>query len=196
MVQTLLDLGIDGCLPGPIVHFYFDPNERDALKVDDLFRSYIKQLLRHLYLTAKKLSHRINSKIKQFFKSQLGPPTHMEILHDLLIPIIQEFDRPILVVDGLDVCPHAEYTAALGDIAVVLEKTSARVVICGRDELDVIQRIPGSARLETTPTKTADDVPRFTHALIKQRMRQERISNNESTVENILSTLIQKAEGM
>ncbi|KAH0396665.1 phospholipase, patatin family protein, partial [Aureobasidium melanogenum] len=58
-IQTLLDRNEQQRFEVPevpVAHFYFDPNKHDTLTTDALLRSYVKQLLRYVYKTQKKLS--------------------------------------------------------------------------------------------------------------------------------------------
>lgn len=131
------------------------------------------------------------------FGSRVTNPSCSEILRELLLPLISEVEGTVLVVDGLDLCARDEYLDALVCFASILEKTSAKVVICGRDELDIKSRLPGSIRLEVTAARNKDDIAVYVkHHVEKRSMYDGPISNNPNTVTQIIETLINKANGM
>ncbi|THW17766.1 ankyrin, partial [Aureobasidium pullulans] len=131
------------------------------------------------------------------FGSRVTNSSCSEILRELLLPLISEVEGTVLVVDGLDLCARDEYLDALVCFASILEKTSAKVVICGRDELDIKSRLPGSIRLEVTAARNKDDIAVYVkHHVEKRSMYDGPISNNPNTVTQIIETLINKANGM
>ncbi|THY79996.1 ankyrin, partial [Aureobasidium pullulans] len=158
---------------GFVAHVYFDSEKRDSLKATDLFRSYVKQFLRHLYTRRQKPPRAVILALRRMFGSRVTNPSCSEILRELLLPLISEVEGTVLVVDGLDLCARDEYLDALVCFASILEKTSAKVVICGRDELDIKSRLPGSIRLEVTAARNKDDiaVSTFQHTLLTIKFR-------------------------
>ena len=100
-------------------------------------------------------------------------------------------------MDGLDSCSPQEYRVALDCFSSLLHETSVRIVICGRDELNVTERLPGSMRLKVTRTKTKGDLALFVKQHIEDHnIRQGPISNDSSTVARVADTLIDQAGGM
>jgi hypothetical protein len=115
----------------------------------------------------------------------------------LLKPLIQSFKGSFLVVDGLDLCSPQEYKTALRCFSSLLCETSVKVVICGRDELDVTMRLPGSVELKVTHEKTKDDLALFVKQYIEERNTKDGpISNDGNTLARIRNTLIDQAEAM
>ncbi|KAH0368016.1 phospholipase, patatin family protein, partial [Aureobasidium melanogenum] len=179
-VQTLLDRNGQQRFEVPIAHFYFDPNEHDTLTTDALLRSYVKQFLRYVYKTQKKLS-----------------VTSGVIRQKLLKPLIEGFESSFLVVDGLDLCSPQEYKIALDCFSSLLQETSVKVIICGRHELDVARRFPGSVRLEITHEKVADDVALFVDRYMEESTLTKRpLSDNASTMARVKEELIEQAKEM
>ncbi|THY82077.1 ankyrin, partial [Aureobasidium pullulans] len=182
---------------GFVAHVYFDSEKRDSLKATDLFRSYVKQFLRHMYTRRQKPPRAVVLTLRRMFGSRVTNPSCSEILRDLLLPLISEVEGTVLVVDGLDLCARDEYLDAIVCFANILEKTSAKVVICGRDELDIKSRLPGSIRLEVTAARNKGDIAVYVkHHVEKRSMYDGPISNNPNTVTQIIETLINKANGM
>jgi hypothetical protein len=125
---------------------------------------------------------------------QLG---HTQIVEQLLKPLIHGFRGSCLVVDGLDLCSPQEYKVALDCFSRLLQETPVRIIICGRDELSVTRRFPGSMRLEVTRAKTKGDLALFIEQYIKERsMKDGPISNDGSTLARIRDTLTDQAKGM
>jgi hypothetical protein len=135
--------------------------------------------------------------IKRMFGSYTNQNDLTELVEVLLKPLIEEFKNSFLVVDGLDLCAPQECRIALGCFSILLRDTSVRVIICGRDELDVTMRLPGSVELKVTKEKTASDLALFIKGYIEERNTNEGpISNDGSTLARIRDTLIDQAEGM
>ncbi|KAG9569139.1 ankyrin, partial [Aureobasidium melanogenum] len=148
-IETLLEKN------EPVAHFYFDPNKHDTLTTEYLLRSYIKQFLRHLYKTQKKLPVQVSVAIKRMFG------------------------------------------AALNCFSILLQETPVKIIICGRDELDVARRFPGSVHLEVTRAKAIGDVALFVKQSIEKRNTYDGpISNDTSTIARIRDTLIDQAGEM
>ncbi|THY48561.1 ankyrin [Aureobasidium pullulans] len=182
---------------GFVAHVYFDSEKRDSLKATDLFRSYVKQFLRHLYTRRQKPPKDVILALRRMFGSRVSDPSCSEVLRELLLPLISEAAGTVLVVDGLDLCARDEYLVALACFASILELTSAKVVICGRDELDIKSRLPGSTRLEVSAARNQDDIAVYVkHHVEKRSIYDGPISNNSNTVTQIIETLINKANGM
>ncbi|KAH0160893.1 ankyrin, partial [Aureobasidium melanogenum] len=179
-IQSLLDRNGQQRFEVPVAHFYFDPNKHDTLTTDALLRSYVKQLLRYAYKTQKKPS-----------------VTPGVIRQNLLKPLIQGFESSFLIVDGLDLCPPQEYKIALDCFSSLLQETSVKVIICGRHELDVARRFPGSVRFEVTHEKVADDVALFVDGYMEESIITKRpLSNNASTMARVKEGLVEQAKEM
>ena len=118
-------------------------------------------------------------------------------MEKLLKPLMQRFVGGFLVVDGLDLCPPHEYKTALDCFSCLLKETSVKIIICGRDELNVTQRFIGSIRLEISRSKTKGDLALFINQYIEERnVRDGLIMNDGDTLARIKDTLIGQAEGM
>jgi hypothetical protein len=162
-----------------------------------LLRSYIKQFLRHLYRTQGKLPVLIAIAIKRIFGVRTRRTSCRQLAQEILKPLLQKFKRPFFVVDGLDLCSAQEYNVAIDCFADLLRTTSVRIIIFGRDELNVTSRLPTSVRLEITRAKTMGDLALFTEQYIERcNTRAGPISNEESTIARIKNTLTDQAEGM
>jgi hypothetical protein len=192
-IQTLLDLGDQE----PVAYFYFDLNKPDELTTEALLRSYVKQLLRHLYKARRKPSRKIKIAVQRVFGLHVNQTILTELVEIVLKPLIQDYESPFLVVDGLDLCSPQECLLALDHLSNLLQETAVQVIICGRDDLDVTTRLPGSVRLKVTHEKTSDDVALFIEHYIKDRhSKYGSMLGDASTIARIKDTLIRQAEGM
>ncbi|KAG9672833.1 phospholipase, patatin family protein, partial [Aureobasidium melanogenum] len=195
-IQTLLDRNGQQRFELPVAHFYFDPNKHDTLTTDALLRSYVKQLLRYAYKTQKKPSV-TSGVIRRMFGSPANRPDHIQLIENLLKPLIRGFESSFLIVDGLDLCPPQEYKIALDCFSSLLQETSVKVIICGRHELDVARRFPGSVRFEITHEKVADDVALFVDRYMQESIITKRpLSNNASTMARVKKELVEQAKEM
>jgi hypothetical protein len=180
-----------------VAHFYFDPNQHDTLTTKALLLSYAKQFLRHSYGTHSVPPRPIINAFKRMFSSRTDQHDHTQLVEKLLKPLIQSFKGSFLVVDGLDLCSPQEYKTALCCFSSLLQGTSVKIIICGRDELNVTMRLPGSVELKITHKKTKDDLSLFVKQYIEERnTRDGPISNDGHTLARIRDTLINQAEGM
>lgn len=190
-IETLLEKN------EPVAHFYFDPDKHDTLTTEYLLRSYIKQFLRHLYKTQKELPVQVSVAIKRIFGVHVHRTSCNELLQELLVPLLKEFERSFLVVDGLDLCLPHDYKATLNCFSTLLQKTPVNIIICGRDELDVARRFPGSVHIEVTRAKTRGDIALFVKHYIEELSTYDGpISNEASTIARIRDTLIDQAGEM
>jgi hypothetical protein len=180
-----------------VAHFYFDSNKHDSLTTEALLRSYVKQFLRYLYGTHSEPPRPIVDAIKRIFGSRTYQVDHKQLVGKLLKPLIQSFKGSFIVVDGLDLCLPQEYKTALDCFSSLLQDTSVKVIICGRDELEITMRLPGSVELKITHEKTKDDLALFVKQYIEERNTKDGpISNDGNTLARIKGTLIDQAEGM
>jgi hypothetical protein len=162
-----------------------------------LLRSYVKQFLRHLYGVHSEPPRPIVDTIKRLFGSRTKQIDTTELVDKILKPLIQKFKGSFLVVDGLDLCSPQECKTALDCFSSLLQETSAKLIICGRDELNVTRRLPGSMRLRITRAKTKRDLELFVKQYIEDRILKDGPrSNDENTLARIKDTLIDHAEGM
>jgi hypothetical protein len=162
-----------------------------------LLRSCVKQFLRHLHGTQSEPPRQIVNIIKFMFSSRTTQVDNAQLVEQLLKPLIQRFKSSFIVVDGLDLCSPQEYKTALDCFSSLLQETPVRIIICGRDELDVTGRLVGSVHLEVTRAKTQSDLALFiTHYIKERNTRDESITNDGNTLDRIRDTLIDQAEGM
>ncbi|KAH0040806.1 phospholipase, patatin family protein, partial [Aureobasidium melanogenum] len=171
-IETLLDRNEQKHLEVPVIHFYFDSNKHSMLTADALFRSYVKQLLRYLYMSERRPSVLISNTLKRMFGKHNYRSDPNQLIEKLLKPLLQHFDSSFLVVDGLDLCSPKEYDIVLRSLSSLLKATSIKVIICGRHELEVARRCPGSSRLEVTQKKVAGDVALFVNQYLDKRTEQ------------------------
>lgn len=179
-----------------MVHFYFDGNQRDVLKAEDLMRSCVKQLLRHLYRPDSSLSEVIRLAVIRFFKLGAQPPTYEEIVQSLLIPLIRHFENLTVAVDGLDVCAREEYSRALETLNEIRGVSSVKILVSGRRELEIARCLPGAIHIQITSDEIGPDMALFVVDRINSRMRHKRLSDNQKMVHHMKETLIKKAMGM
>lgn len=131
------------------------------------------------------------------FGSPANRPDHIQLIENLLKPLIRGFESSFLIVDGLDLCPPQEYKIALDCFSSLLQETSVKVIICGRHELDVARRFPGSVRFEITHEKVADDVALFVDRYMQESIITKRpLSNNASTMARVKKELVEQAKEM
>lgn len=196
VIRYLLDLSTERKKCGPVMHFYFDGNQRDVLKAEDLMRSCIKQLLRHLYQTDLSPSEVIRLAAVRLFKIGAQRPTYDEIVHSLLIPLIRQFQNLTIAVDGLDVCSREECSRALETLNEIREVSSVKIFVSGRGELEIARRLPKSFHVRMTSDGIGSDIALFVIHSINVRMRDKRLSDNRKTIQCMKQALIERATGM
>lgn len=105
------------------------------------------------------------------------------------------FERSFLVVDGLDLCSPQEYKIALECFLTLMRTSPVKIVICGRDELNVTTQLPGSKRLEVTRAKASSDVASFITQYIEESDRKNGLLLNDAGVKALIEEILVREAG-
>jgi len=138
------------------------------------------------------------TRILEFYGPKRRRPDVQELIVDVLIPLTKmvETTGATFLVDGVDECSQQEALQVLRGLRQLLKSRLCRVFICCREEVNVLQGIPGANRIWTTAKDTKADMEVFVDNEIKRRQQDRPISSNEAVLNNIRYEIQNKADGM
>ena len=180
----------------PVFHFFYSYAHKSRLMAADLFRSYIKQLLNHLDTYTIAWSRDITTCLLRFFGPKSSPPTFDEIIERIFIPLSNLVPRAVFVIDGLDECETGEALKVLGVFRRLILRGDIRFLVSGRESLDITQSIPSSVKISISERHAKEDVQAFVNWKIAEKMQERQLTENSRLLEEIKTTLIEKADRM
>jgi hypothetical protein len=180
----------------PVLYYFFDHSLRRHLTARSLFESYTKQLLFYLESIGKSCPHIVIRRIVEFYGPKKRPPSLDEVVDELLIPLVTIETECIFIVDGLDECSTKETQRVSKVLKKLLATASHRVMVACREEVDIIRRIPGSARIRITPEKSKADMKLFIGCKLEDMQSSHRISETKDMLTHIEQELMKKADRM
>ena len=138
------------------------------------------------------------TRILEFYGPKRRRPDVQELIVEVLIPLTKmvEATGATFLVDGVDECSQQEAQQVLWGLRQLLESRLCRVFICCREEVNVLQGIPGANRIWITAKDTKADLEVFVDNEIKRRQQDRSISSNEAVLHNIRYEIQNKADGM
>jgi hypothetical protein len=179
-----------------VAHFFYSHSNKSRLKAAHLFRSYIKQILGYLDMTGKRFPSRIISYVKRFYGPKRHYPKFEEIIDEIFVPLSELLPSTIYVVDGLDECELEEIPKVLKTFQKMMSQHGTRVFISGREGLDVTNSIPDSIAVVISDEDNREDIYRFIEWRIGEKMRERKLTETESVLQDIKSKLNEKADRM
>jgi hypothetical protein len=179
-----------------VAHFFYSYSNKSRLKAAHLFRSYIKQILGYLDMTGKQLPSRIISYVKRFYGPKRHYPKFEEIIDEIFVPLSELLPSKTYVVDGLDECELKEIRKALETFQKMTSQHGIRVFISGRETLDVTNSISNSISIVISDKDNRDDICRFIEWRMEEKMRERRLTEKESVLQEIKRKLNEKADRM
>ena len=182
----------------PVFQFIYDYSFRRHLTARALFESYTKQLLVYMERSNKACPSTVITRILEFYGPKRRRPDVQELIVEVLIPLTKmvEATGATFLVDGVDECSQQEAQQVLWGLRQLLESRLCRVFICCREEVNVLQGIPGANRIWITAKDTKADMEVFVDNEIKRRQQDRSISSNEAVLDNIRYEIQNKADGM
>jgi hypothetical protein len=180
----------------PVLYYYFNHSYRHHLTARSPCESYTKQLLFYLETIREGCPGTVVRRIVEFYKSNKRPPSLDEVLDELMMPLLAIANECIFIVDGLDECSIKETQRVLRLAKNLLSVALHRVIIASREEVDVIRRIPGSARIRITHEKSKSDMKLFIGCKLEDMQLSRRISESKDILAYIEQELMKRADRM
>ena len=179
-----------------VAHFFYSHSSKSRLEAVHLFRSYIKQILGYLDMTAKKAPPRIISYVKRFYGPKRHYPKFEEVIDEIFVPLCKLLPSTTYVVDGLDECELKETQKILKTFQKMVSQHGARIFISGREALDVTNSISNSTAIVISDEDNREDICRFIEWRIEEKMRERQLTEDESVLQEIKRELTDKADRM
>ena len=181
---------------GLVAHFFYSHYEPSWLTASSLFSSYIKQLIGHIAKFAQIWPIEIVSSIKRLYGSQRATPNFNTMIKEIFLPLTQLVSSVTFLVDGLDECELKEVVTVLSTFNAVIEQPGVKVLISGREVLNVTNAIPVSIRINISGDENRDDIGKFIDFRITEKMRERQITRSVDLLDQIKVTLYQEAKQM
>ena len=179
-----------------MAHFFYSHSKKFQLKAIYLFRSYIKQILGHLDMIGKPCPLRITSYIKRFYGPKRYHPSFEETIDNIFVPLSELLPTTIYVVDGLDECELEEVQKTLKTFRKLISPHGLKVIISGREGLNVTTAIPDSIAICISNKDNREDIHRFIEWRIEEKMLEKQITEKECVLQDIKSKLNERADRM
>ena len=179
-----------------VAHFFYSESHKSQVDGADLFRSYIKQMIDHLDTIELPCPPEITYQLRRFFSLKASPPTFDEIIDDIFLPLSKLLPCTTYVVDGLDECIATEIQRVLKVFREMTSQHGLRLFVSGRESLDIQQSIPGSSSINISYEDAKEDICKFVKWKIKEKIHERRITEDESLLRDIKTTLVDKADRM
>ena len=180
-----------------VAHYFFNQSYTFSLEASDLFRSYTKQILRYYDRVGKPYPSEDICPLRRFYGSNASPPTFNEIVDKVFLPLSKSSPSVAYIVDGLDECQADEISRVLKVLRTIISTSQgAQVLVSGRETLHVQHSIQGSSIIQIGNEDVQEDIRDFINWKIEEKTRDRRITDTESLLQDIKSTLIDKADRM
>jgi hypothetical protein len=178
-----------------VAHFFCSDSDMTRLTANQLFRSYIKQIIGYLSIIKKPVPEKVVTAIRKLFGPKALPAGCAEVIDEIFYPLSDMLPSAIFFVDGLEQC-------AVKEIRIVrrvlrnLSRDGVKVFISGRESLDVTNSIPGSITIEISNEDVREDIHTYIEDRIKEKMLERQLTENKEVLEDIKTKLNDGADRM
>jgi hypothetical protein len=180
-----------------VAHYFYTRTQKNRLTALDLFSSYIKQGLELLDSMQKEYPSDLVSSLNRLYGHNTTPAILDEIIEFLFFPLNNIYQGATYIVDGLDECETKEAQKALSIFRKLRSQhNDIRILISGRESLDILNCIPNSAKIQLSFKDVEGDISKFIEWKIEEKMCDRHITEDESLLQTIKDTLNKKADCM
>lgn len=184
-----------------VAHFFFNHSSKFRLKAIHLFESYIKQMLGFLDNAGHVCPRQLTYVVKRFYGPNRCQPSFAEIIEMIFIPLGEFLNQvtpsATYIVDGLDECESVERRLALNTLRNMMQqRDTQRVLVSGREDLDVTNFIENSIILRISKKENEEDVREFIEWKIEAKLRERQLTESEYVLRDIKNKLNERADLM
>ncbi|KID76803.1 uncharacterized protein G6M90_00g103830 [Metarhizium brunneum] len=184
-----------------VAHFFFNHSSKFRLKAIHLFESYIKQMLGFLDNAGHVCPHELTYVVKRFYGPNRCQPSFAEIIEMIFIPLGEFLNQvtpsATYIVDGLDECESVERRLVLNTLRNMMQqRDTQRVLVSGREDLDVTNFIENSMTLRISRKENEEDVREFIEWKIEAKLRERQLTESEYVLRDIKNKLNERADLM
>lgn len=183
-----------------VAHFFYSQSNKNRLGAEHLFRSFIKQMIGFLDAAGLSCPREIVSSTKRLFVPLRHLPNFEEIIEQVFMPLSQFlsdlFPHTTYIVDGLDECELPEVHRTLRVIRKMSSLPGRKVLISGRESLDVKSFIQDLVTTTISGVETKKDIRQFIDWKLAEKLQERRLTEEEKVLQNIKDKLNDKADQM
>lgn len=177
-------------------HFFYRHFDRTRLSAADVFRAYMVQMIAYMDDRGMGCPDYIRRSLTEFFGSKCRPPDFKEVFRLCFLPLHQYMEgnstTPFYILDGLHECDESEWSLVLRAFRDLLRLGHVRVLIVGRESLDVVGCIPECSKATIMKDDTREDIRRY----ISWRIAEQPLTQDKKLLDDIIAALNEKAHLM
>ena len=179
-------------------HFFYVHSQETRHNADDVFRSFIKQIIVYLDAIGKACSNAMVDAVTHYFGADKPTPSFNELIEDLFVPLCTQLTSSAFVIDGLEICDQAEVFKVLRVWKKVTSIKTLRWLLSGRESVErdfnaLYTQVP-SIRISEEVSKI--DIKTFIDWRVSELSAERRLTMNESLLDEVRSRLNAKAHKM
>lgn len=183
----------------PLLYFFFDFNNPDKQSLESVVRSLIIQL----YYAQKDTQQPLDSLFASCKEGETQPSC--ESLCKLLSQMIEKVEQLWIVLDALDECRTRKGSPTEGLLSwirhlVTCERKSVHLLVTSRPEQDIRSGLSDLIHEENNivlkSNLVSDDIGAFIHTKVREEDGLKRWQNSPEIQNEIITVLMQKANGM
>lgn len=189
--------------PAPIAYFYCARNTTEPERADpeEVLRSLLEQLsssdedspIRNPVVRAYEEK-------KKEAKGRKPERLALDEIVDVILALL-ETNPATIVIDALDECDPARRQDLFLALRKIIQKSAnlVKVFVSSRDDHDIVHRLQNSPNLYIHSKDNSEDIGHFVHWQVIRAIEEEKLicgNVSESLRDQVIETLISKAEGM
>ncbi|KAL4886174.1 hypothetical protein BJY04DRAFT_213708 [Aspergillus karnatakaensis] len=179
-----------------VAHFFYSHSDRTRLKAIDVFESYTKQIVGHLARLDIDIPESVVNRVKQLYGPGRWPSSLTEMVEAVFFPVCRLVPDAIFIVDGVDECERAQAIQILEVFRKMAVENHSRVLISGREGLDVSQAISESTTIFIANHGNGSDILRFIDWKMEEKLRHRTLTENQQLLLKIRRRLAERADQM
>ncbi|KAL4782688.1 hypothetical protein BJX76DRAFT_358742 [Aspergillus varians] len=179
-----------------VAHFFYSRSSGDGLKASHLFKSFTKQILQHLTRTSQPYPKEVVKNVKSLSGPGSYPASLGEIVEDVFFLACRAVPDAIYIVDGLDECERSEMLEVFAILRQMISQNNSRILVSGRDGIDLIQAIPRAVTIAVANQGNEDDIRKFIDWKIDEKSRDRPLTSDTALLQDITAKLLERADCM
>jgi ankyrin repeat domain-containing protein 50 len=182
-----------------IAYFYCNRNHDPRRDIDNILRSFVKQLSISPGDDAihKALADLYNKKSRDGFSSHTIEFAESE---NLLLQLMTAYQSVTLVLDALDECFESRRLELIELFNRLTEKISSpkslKIIISSREDDDIKHQLEKKANVGIAATDNHDDIQKFVAEVVETNRPKRRYPLPRDLEQDIVSTLLTQSQGM
>lgn len=202
MLTAIRTTVVDECLKAypseqstAILAYFYQDSDANA---SSLFCSLLKQTLTAYIRMGKPCPNAMRDEVEAAFGAANRKPEAEELVIQILLPLLEQLQHIILIIDGIDACDQREKAMVCACLRRILRRVDVRMVISSEQETNV----PGNLsdfKFETLAIDqglNSEDINLYIDDQIKSHLGRSDLFENLELQTEIKKTLKTRAGGM